>query len=61
MTIKIALTPKETEVQALYAQGKSPEHIAIRLNMKDLKDPDNACCEAECRRLITFSRSQVCR
>ena len=34
MTIKIALTPKETEVQALYAQGKSPEHIAIRLNMK---------------------------
>lgn len=34
MTAKITLTPREKEVQTLYARGKSPELIAIRLNMK---------------------------
>lgn len=34
MTAKITLTPREKEVQMLYARGKSPELIAIRLNMK---------------------------
>ena len=34
MTIKTTRTPREKEVQMLYARGKSPEMIAIRLNMK---------------------------
>jgi hypothetical protein len=34
MTAKTILTPKEKEVQMLYARGKSPDMIAIRLNMK---------------------------
>ena len=34
MTTKTVLTPKEKEVQMLYARGKSPDMIAIRLNMK---------------------------
>jgi DNA-binding CsgD family transcriptional regulator len=33
MTIKTTLTPREKEVQMLYARGKSPDMIAIRLNM----------------------------
>lgn len=34
MTAKPALTPKEKEVQALFSRGKSPEQIAVRLNIK---------------------------
>lgn len=29
-----APTPKEREAQALYARGKTPEQIAVRLNVK---------------------------
>ncbi len=28
------LTPKEKEIQTLYARGKTPEMIAIRMGMK---------------------------
>ncbi len=31
---KDSLTPKEKEIQSLFARGKSPETIAIRLGMK---------------------------
>jgi DNA-binding NarL/FixJ family response regulator len=31
---KDSLTPKEQEIQSLFARGKSPETIAIRLGMK---------------------------
>ena len=34
MTDKPNLTPKEKEIQSLFARGKSPETIAIRLGMK---------------------------
>jgi DNA-binding CsgD family transcriptional regulator len=34
MTPKPNLTPKEKEVQSLFARGKTPETIAIRLGMK---------------------------
>ena len=34
MTAKTTLTPREKEVQMLYARGKSPDMIAIRLNVK---------------------------
>jgi len=34
MTDKPALTPKEKEIQSLFARGKTPEHISIRLGMK---------------------------
>ena len=34
MTDKPTLTPKEKEIQSLFARGKSPEHISIRLGMK---------------------------
>ena len=34
MTNKPNLTPKEKEVQSLFARGKSPDIIAIRLGMK---------------------------
>ncbi|MHB1080483.1 MAG: helix-turn-helix transcriptional regulator [Prosthecobacter sp.] len=31
---KDSLTPKEKEIQSLFARGKSPETIAIRMGMK---------------------------
>ncbi|WP_422323399.1 helix-turn-helix transcriptional regulator [Prosthecobacter sp.] len=31
---KDSLTPKEKEIQTLFARGKSPETIAIRMGMK---------------------------
>lgn len=34
MTDKPNLTPKEREIQTLYARGKSPETIAVRMGMK---------------------------
>ena len=34
MNAKTTLTPREREVQMLFARGKSPDMIAIRLNMK---------------------------
>jgi len=34
MTIKTTLTPREKEVHTLSARGKTPDMIAIRLNMK---------------------------
>ena len=34
MTDKPTLTPKEKEIQTLFARGKTPEHISIRLGMK---------------------------
>ncbi|OYW76428.1 MAG: hypothetical protein B7Z37_08840 [Verrucomicrobia bacterium 12-59-8] len=34
MTNKPNLTPKEKEIQTLFARGKSPETIAIRLGIK---------------------------
>ena len=34
MPNKPTLTPKEKEVQSLFARGKAPEIIAIRLGMK---------------------------
>jgi len=34
MTNKPTLTPKEKEIQTLFARGKTPETIAIRLGMK---------------------------
>lgn len=34
MTDKPNLTPKEKEIQTLFARGKTPETIAIRLGMK---------------------------
>lgn len=32
--VKDSLTPKEKEIQSLFARGKSPETIAIRMGMK---------------------------
>lgn len=34
MTDKPNLTPKEKEIQSLFARGKTPDTIAIRLGMK---------------------------
>ena len=34
MTNKPNLTPKEKEIQSLFARGKSPDTIAIRLGIK---------------------------
>jgi DNA-binding CsgD family transcriptional regulator len=34
MTNKSSLTPKEKEIQSLFARGKTPETIAIRMGMK---------------------------
>ena len=34
MTIKTTLTPREKEVQLLFARGKSADVIAVRLGMK---------------------------
>ena len=34
MPNKPTLTPKEKEIQSLFARGKAPEIIAIRLGMK---------------------------
>ncbi len=34
MTDKPNLTPKEKEIQSLFARGKTPETIAIRMGMK---------------------------
>ena len=34
MTNKPNLTPKEKEIQSLFARGKTPETIAIRMGMK---------------------------
>lgn len=34
MTPKPNLTPREKEIQSLFARGKSPETIAIRMGMK---------------------------
>lgn len=34
MSNKPTLTPKEKEIQSLFARGKSPETIAVRLGMK---------------------------
>jgi DNA-binding CsgD family transcriptional regulator len=34
MTNKPNLTPKEKEIQSLFARGKSPDAIAIRLGIK---------------------------
>ena len=34
MPNKPTLTPKEKEIQTLFARGKAPEIIAIRLGMK---------------------------
>ncbi len=34
MTDKTNLTPKQKEIQSLFARGKTPETIAIRMGMK---------------------------
>ncbi len=34
MTPKNTLTPREKEVHTLFARGKSPDSIAIRLNIR---------------------------
>ena len=34
MSNKPTLTPKEKEIHSLFARGKSPETIAIRMGMK---------------------------